>query len=99
MTIIYQLKITLERATQKTSENPAKIRNKLQKHSKLICNTMSGINVYFHLFEMLKTIPLKNLFGFFYVEGTTLLLTSKCVNCIDIQLLIGNKILLLNLYA
>lgn len=45
-----------------------------------------------------KQYSLKNLFNLFYVEGSILL--SMCVNCIDNQLLIDNKTLLLrNLYA
>ena len=57
ITVDCQLRITLQRATQKTSENPTKIRNKLQKHSKkIICSTVSSINVYFHFIEMMETI-------------------------------------------
>lgn len=57
ITVNCQLKITRERATQETSENPTKIGNKLQKHwKKLRCNTVRSINVYFHFFEMIETI-------------------------------------------
>lgn len=86
-----QLKITLAKITQRTSENPTKIRNKLQKYSeKLKCNTLSSLSACsFSSLWNAGSSSHWRVCSICYMNETTLL-WWKLVNYIDNWLLVDN---------